>query len=472
MEICGQDFSPGIVVRLRQTLESEPALSRTALSRRVCEWLSWRSPNGRWKEMSCRVALRKLHRSGAIQLPAVVLRPGGRRQPQRPDPAACRPEGEAVECSLTELQPVSLVRINSAGSTVSRVWNELMNRYHYLSAGPLCGAQIRYLIRSGAGEWLGGLAFSAAAWRLEARDRWIGWSEAARRAHLQEVVANSRFLILPSRRAPNLASHALGLALHRLGPDWQQRYGYEPLLVETFVEKGRFTGTCYGAANWQMIGVTQGRGRQDAGHECAQPAKQIWVYPLHRRARERLGGGAPARAELPPADWAEQEFGRAALGDERRNRRLLILARDFYARPQANVPQACESRAKSKAAYRFFDHPKTSMKLVLESHYEATRQRGAAEKLVLAVQDTTSLNYSTHPAAEGLGPIGSKEEGVVGLLLHSTMAFNAEGTPLGLLDVQCWKRDAATFGKRHQRKALPIEEKESVKWLKSESIYL
>lgn len=451
--------------RIQQTIDAEPGLSRAALSRRVCQWLNWRTALGQLKEVSGRVALLKLHRRGLIQLPAAGRGPVP-QQPSRVGAEPVRLERESVEQPLAALQPVNLVRVNRADRRASRIWNDLMNQYHYLGAGPLCGAQLRYLITSGAGEWLGGLAFSAAAWQLEARDRWIGWSGEARRQHLHLVIANSRFLILPQRRVANLASHVLGLALKRVGPDWQQRYGYEPVLVETFVEPERFAGTCYRAANWVMVGVTQGRGRQDAGHLSLLPVKQVLVYPLQRQARERLGGGEPA-APPPPRDWAEQEFGGAELGDQRLNQRLLTLARDFYARPQARLPQACQSPAKTKAAYRFFQHRETQMEPLLEPHYEATRQRLADQPVVLAVQDSTSLNYSTHPATEGLGPIGSKAEGVIGLWLHSTMAFNLEGTPLGLLDVQCWARDGATFGKKHQRKQRPIEEKESWKWLKS-----
>jgi hypothetical protein len=128
------------------------------------------------------------------------------------------------------------------------------------------------------------------------------------------------------------------------------------------------------------------------------------------------------------------------------------------------MPVACQSGSKAKAAYRFFDHPETQMDVLLKPHCEATEQRIAAEKVVLAVQDTTSLNYNPHPATENLDPIGSEEEGIIGLLVHSTMTFNLEGTPLGLLDVQCWARDAA-FGKKHERKRRPIEEKQSSKWL-------
>jgi len=462
VEICGQEFSPAIVTRLQQTLHREPELSRSELSRRVCEWLEWRSPNGEWKEMSCRVALGKLDRAGVIQLPSVATFPAPRPAP----PRRRGPFPQPVKRSLAELQPVEVVPVGGAESRTAHTWNELLNRYHPLGAGPLCGAQIRYAILRATGEWLGGLAFSAAAWRVQVRDDWIGWDEEARREHLQEVIANSRFLILPWLRVPDLASHVLGKALRRVRRDWQQRYGYEPWLVETFVDAQRFAGTCYRAANWQLLGLTQGRGRQDREHEREQTVKQVWVYPLHARARQRLGGGAPAPPPLPE-DWAEKEFGRARLGDERLRQRLLILAHDFYARPQANLPQACQSRAKTKAAYRFLDHADTSMDALLEPHYEATRQRIAAEALVFAVQDTTSLNYSTHRETDDLGPISSKKGGSVGLWLHSTLAFNLEGTPLGLLDVQCWARDEAQFGKRHRRKDLPIEEKESVKWLKS-----
>jgi hypothetical protein len=166
-------------------------------------------------------------------------------------------------------------------------------------------------------------------------------------------------------------------------------------------------------------------------------------------------------------DWAEEEFGAVQLGDERLTKRLVTIARDFYARPQAAIPQACRTRANTKATYRFFDHPGTDMDTLLSQHNAATVNRCKAESVVLAVQDTTSLNYSAHPATSDLGLIGYRKNGGIGLLVHDTMAFNPEGTPLGLLDVQSWARDPDEFGKKHKRHALPIEEKESYKWLKS-----
>jgi hypothetical protein len=469
VKLSGQEFSDELVEQVQQAIDSEPGLTRVALSRRVCQWLGWRSANGRLKQMSCRLALLRLERLGRLRLPAVRGRIA-----KHQDGKAIRLEAPAsIRCGLAELGPVELVRVGSADSQASRLWNGLMSRYHYLGAGPLCGAQIRYLIGSPRG-WLGGLAFSAAAWRVGARDRWIGWSELARQQHLERVVQNSRFLILPQVRVPHLASHVLSLAARRLAADWQQRYGKRPWLLETFVEARRFRGTCYQAANWLQVGRTQGRGRQDRNHARTHPVKQVYLYRLDRKARQKLcrlaeGLSTPVPAALGPTpqDWAEAEFGQARLGDRRLQQRLLELARDFYARPQANIPQTCQTRARAKAAYRFLQHPRTQMDCLLQPHYESTRQRVSAHAVVLAVQDTTYLNYSSHPATENLGPIGTRPEGLIGLLLHSTMAFSLEGTPLGLLDAQCWARDSQLFGKKHRRHQQPIQQKESSKWLRS-----
>lgn len=346
----------------------------------------------------------------------------------------------------------------------------MMDTHHPLGAGPLCGAQLRYLVESAAGV-LGGLSFSAAAWRLFARDRWIGWDDASRAAGLAKIVANSRFLILPTVKVAHLASHVLSAALSRLPADWQARYGVCPVLVETFVDTARYRGTCYRAANWIALGQTQGRGRQDRTHGNAGAPKDIWVYPLRTDWRahlctERAILAGPPVLRVPADNWAEEEFGGCQL-DARLQKRLLILAQDFYARPTANVPQACASRAKTKAAYRFLDHDDTSMETLLQPHYQATAARLAQESIVLAVQGSTSLDYTTHWDTEGIGPIGSWVGGPQGLHLHSTLAFSTAGTPSGFLDVQCLGRDRNDFGKKAWRHQVSIEEKESFKWLKS-----
>jgi hypothetical protein len=472
MLVCGQEFSEGIIGRIRAEVGVNPGLTRRRLSLQVCEWLKWKSPNGKPKEMSCRVALLKLERQGILKQPAPQAWGGLQTASRKLQSTGWKID--RVACSLAELGVIELVRIDSPQTSLSQIWNGLMRTYHYLGAGPLCGAQVRYLIKSEQYGWLGGLAFSGAAWRLEARDKWIGWDEESRRDNLKRVVCNSRFLIPSQVQVPNLASHVLALAARRLGRDWNQRYGLIPLLLETFVDKERFTGTSYQAANWLKVGETKGRGRQDRQRDKLKQVKDIYVYPLVKAVREALCSSISVsqvklkvRPPGPVLDWAEEELGRADLGDRRLEKRLVSLLRDFYNRPQASIPEACRSRAKTKAAYRFLEHPEMTMDKVLAAHYEATIERIKKEKIVLTVQDTTTLNYTTHPATEGLGLIGYRKTGGLGLILHDTLAFDPEGVALGLVNAQCWARDEADYGKKKRRKELPIEQKESNKWLVS-----
>lgn len=472
MLVCGQEFSEATIEKIRDEVGVEPGLTRRRLSLQVCDWLKWESPNGKPKEMSCRVALLKLERRGVVKLPAPHAWGGIQTASRKLQ--SCGWKIDQVACSLAELGGIELVRIDSPRTSLSKIWNGLMQSYHYLGAGPLCGAQIRYLIKSDRYGWLGGLAFSAAAWRLKARDEWIGWDEESRWDNLNRVVCNSRFLIPGQVQVPNLASHVLGLAARRLSRDWNECYGLTPLLLETFVEKERFAGTSYQAANWQKVGETQGRGRQDRQRNGLRRVKDIYVYPLVKEVRESLCSSIPerqvklnVRVARPVLDWAEEELGRADLGDRRLEKRLVSLLRDFYNHPQANIPEACQSRAKTKAAYRFLEHPEMTMEKVLAAHYESTIERIKQEQIVLSVQDTTTLNYTAHPATEGLGLIGYQKTGGIGLILHDTLAFNPEGVALGLVNAQCWARDEATYGKKKRRSELPIDQKESNKWLVS-----
>ena len=469
--VCGRELSPAIVERLNRRGRD---LSRRALSRQLCEWLDWKGPSGKPQTTTARVALKQLERRGLLQLPPAKVPVG------RPKPRAAKAWAQAlppIRGSLGQIGPVELVLVGSRHSAASGQCRRLLESFHPLGA-QLCGSQLRYLIRCPQAV-LGVITFSAAARRLRARDEWIGWNDQARAENLHHVVNHSRLLIRPGVEVKNLASHVLALALKRLPGDWEQRYGYRPWLVETFVDRAAYRGGCYRAGNWRELPApTTGRGRNDRQHRAPQTPKRIFLYPLSPQARQHLRplppqprlARAPSAARPPaaPADWAEEELGRAQLGDQRLRRRLLVIARDFYARPQSNIPQSCDGdRAKTKAAYRFFDHEQVSMDAVLQSHYAATAARVAKHPVVLAVQDTTSLNYSTHPAAERLGPINTNVDGAIGLLVHDTMAFNLEGTPLGLLDVQCWARDPEQFGKKHRRRRLPLEAKESVKWLRS-----
>lgn len=470
MQLCGREFTAATIAQIEETVRANRTLSRRALSLRVCEWLRWRSINGRLKEVSCRKALLELNRRGLITLPAAE-ESCFKRSCRRPliDQPVDAPE---VRCTLRELGEIRIVAVSSRYSKMSQIWNVLMEQFHYLGKGPLCGAQIRYLVESSRQGWVGALAFSAAQWRLRERDTYIGWTEAARRAHLDRVVCNSRFLILPSVQVRNLASHVLSRCMTRLVGDWTERYGYAPVLAETFVDPSRFAGTCYQAANWLRVGQTVARPTAYPNGKVAEGPKDIYLYPISDHWREVLCAEPEvALCSTPrpesPSDWTEEEFARVQFFDQRLKHRLFTLAADFFAQPGELIPQSSKgSAAKTKAAYRFFKNSNVDMQTLLRPHIESTIERLRSHPVIMAVQDTTTLTYTAHPP-KGVGPINTSQNTAVGLVLHETMAFTPEGTPLGLLNVQCWARDPRQAGKKHRRHQLPIEEKESIKWLVS-----
>jgi hypothetical protein len=454
---AGLEFPAALMGKIRARIEKDGELSRTQLSREVCGWMGWRAANGERRELACRLALLELEGRGELALPA-------RRSSVRSRMPAQHREGRAepeLRCALEDLGEIELVSVSAAQDRkLSGVWNELIASHHYLGYTPLVGAQKRYLIASAQHGYLGALGFSAPARRVAVRDQWIRWSDEVRAERLQLVVCNSRFLILPWVRVANLASRVLGLAARRLRKDWQESYGYEPVLLESFVEEGRFSGISYRAANWVELGRTSGRGRQDGEHACTGTVKKVFVYPLCERWREKLG----VAAEEVTGDWAEREFGTARLGDARLEQRFVSIARDFYSRPQANIPKACNGdRAKTKAVYRFLDNQDVTLAKLLEPHQQQTLARMVEHEVVLAVQDSTSLNYTAHAwMTEGLGPIGSKAGGGLGLIVHDTVAVTPAGLALGVLDAQVWVRDW-----EEKEAGRPIEQKESMKWLRS-----
>lgn len=456
VEAAGLRFPAAVIREIRARIKKDENLTRTELSREVCGWMDWRAPNGELREMTCRLALLQLEADEHLVLPA--RRSGVRSQMRAQQWAGIN--NRPLRCDLENLGTIELVGVSARDNPeLSHVWNELIAGYHYLGYTPLVGAQQRYLIKSEHYEIVGALGFSAAARWVAVRDQWIGWNDEVRAHHLHRVVSNSRFVILPWVSVRNLASHVLGLASRRLVGDWKQRYGYEPVLLESYVDRERFTGISYRAANWVELGETRGRGRQDREHAASGSPKKVFVYPLCHRWGEKLG-------VLPVAasgDWAEREFGAARFGDQRLVRRFVSIARDFYSRPQASIPKACNGeRAKVKAVYRFLDNEEVTLAKLLEPHQEQTRKRMAEHKVVLAVQDSTSLNYTAHGLTDGLGPISTRENGALGLMVHDTVAVTPEGLALGVVDAQVWVRDWEEKGQRR-----PIEHKESVKWLRS-----
>lgn len=294
-ERCFEKFSGQIVTfeqlnEINEIIEIFPKLSRTELANTLCELYSWKRPTGKLKSVECRQFLERLDEKGTIRLPE------SRKQYANNRGAKVQETGKAdiqprIYAKLKELSPILLRKVDSREQR--QLWYEYIERYHYLGYQLPFGAQLRYFITGGArDEILGCFQFSSPAWKMAARDLWIGWSDDQRRANLQKIVNNSRFLIFPWVEVRNLASSALSLALKRVPDDWQRSYGYRPVLMETLVDRRRFKGTCYKAANWIHVGKTSGRGRMDRDHTRQGAAvKEIYVYPLTIRFRQELAEG-------------------------------------------------------------------------------------------------------------------------------------------------------------------------------------
>ena len=286
---CGQTVSTQQLAEIVEIIETFPKLSRTELANTVCEIFSWKRPTGKLKSVECRQFLEHLDEKGAIKLPACRTQYGKKCEAkvQRTEKADIQP---TISIKLKEVLPIRLTRIDNQEQR--QLWYEYVDRYHYLGYQLPFGAQLRYFIKSGVtSEILGCFQFSSPAWKMAPRDRWIGWSEAKRKVNLQKLINNSRFLIFPWVKIKNLASMALSLAVKRVPDDWQSCYGYRPVLMETLVDRKRFKGTCYKAANWIHVGRTTGRGRMDRDRSRKGAAvKEIYVYPLSSRFRQELAG--------------------------------------------------------------------------------------------------------------------------------------------------------------------------------------
>jgi hypothetical protein len=274
---CGREFSPEDIQTIKLLIEHNPSLKRRPLSRKVCQRLGWLKPNGELKDMTCRVAMLRMHADGLITLPPAQSR-GVRVKPHFPPTTATDPQTPLMQ-PVHELGALRLCPITDTAS--SRLWNEFIARYHYLGYTPMSGSQMRYNVFAGDRQ-VALLSFGASAWRLAGRERFIGWQEPERLRNLQLVVNNARFLILPWIQSKGLASKILSRIARQLPVDWHQRYGYAPVLLETFVESQRHRGTCYKAANWTHVGQTTGRGKKSTVHHQIIPIKDIWLYPLRK----------------------------------------------------------------------------------------------------------------------------------------------------------------------------------------------
>lgn len=284
MRYCGRNFTQSELEGIRNLMADHPEVSRAALSRFVCQFLHWYRPNGALKEMSCRVAMLRMHDDGLLKLPPPRNSNNNGKpylfQSDKIDTNPAPHHVPATAFSSLQVQPVQ-------GKQQSALWNEYIQRFHYLGYAPVPGDQIRYQVQLN-GQVLALLSFRAAVWKTAPRDHFIGWNSQQKKKNLHLVVNNARFLILPWVHSPNLASRILSMTSKRIVEDWRQRYRYSPVLMETFVETPRFHGTCYKSANWIYLGKTKGIGRLGDRKNPELPIKTIWVYPLSKNFRPQL----------------------------------------------------------------------------------------------------------------------------------------------------------------------------------------
>ena len=272
------------VAFIRQLISDNPALSRRRLSARLCQAWQWKQPNGALCDMICRGLLLMLDRAGEIELPPVRCQPPNPFT-RREAPAPVLIDTTPITGGLDELRPVDLQQVRR--TTDERLFNSLMEHHHYLAYEQPVGEHLKYLVWAQERP-IACLAWSSAPRHLGSRDRYIGWSAEARRRNIRFIACNTRFLILPWVRVPHLASHILGKMTGILSQDWERMYGHPVYFAETFIDPGRFRGTCYRAANWQLLGYTTGRGKDSISWKPNRPVKEIFGLPLTPSFRELL----------------------------------------------------------------------------------------------------------------------------------------------------------------------------------------
>jgi hypothetical protein len=281
----GQEIDSEQVAFLRKFIRAHPASSRWKLSRQLCEALGWKQANGALRDMVCRGMLLMLERAGQIELPPVRRHIRGQCRTGRPRPEAVLIDTTPLEMPLKSLGPIEVQPVRRTAD--EPLFNSLMEQYHYLSYEQPVGEHLKYVCWA-LSRPVACLAWSSAPRHLGSRDRYIGWNAEARRRNIRFIAYNTRFLILPWVRVAHLASHILGKVTRGLSDDWERMYGHPVYFAETFIDPGRFRGTCYRAANWQLLGLTTGRGKNDQTNKPNRPIKEILGLPLTPRFRQLL----------------------------------------------------------------------------------------------------------------------------------------------------------------------------------------
>jgi len=460
------------VAKVKDWLQKNQNKGRSALAQYLCGVLNITDHLGKPRIAGVHVALRTLESRGFWKLPK--LKGGVRAQQQFRRLSTAVPAPEGVPAQVDEVKGLRLVEVNTGEDQLFRTWNELILTEHPLKDCRLVGRQLRYLIGSDHG-WLGAIGFGSCALHLSARDEWIGWDSSTRKSFQERLINMTRFLIRPQVHCQNLASRVLSLCIERVASDFAARYGFEPWLLESFVDTEQHLGTSYQAANWLPIGTTAGLGRNAHGNRPSKTPKAVYVYELTRDWRSHMGL-PPLSERIKPVsleeafhngNWVEAEFGNVDLGHKDREQRLVRIVTAKAQQPSAPYTECfAGNRHELKAYYRFIDSEaeEVNPESILHGHRERTIGRMKKCERVLAIQDTTDLDFSERLHCNGLGDIGKNQTGAVsqGLKMHSLLAVSERGVPLGVLKTQIY---ATHYDETKKAQDRPIEEKESYRWL-------
>ena len=416
-------------------------LSRTALAHELCLKENWFGGVGKPCLASGRKLLPRLAAELGVRLPdaeAMEFAPHARPASDFAD--------SSVSGSVRDLGALSLERV--AATEERRRWEAMIETHHPEGWRQPPGGQVRYWVRSERHGLLGGIGFTAAGIQLGPRDAVIGWSGDARVVNIGKVVCNHRFLLLPGVRVKGLASRVLRLATGRIGEDWAAAYGERPVLVQSFTGPGQ-SGLSYRAAGWKCCPKrTSGRRSGVRRAVWLKPLVEGWQRVLCEEPKRVLGWSGSIYSS---GGWAAREYGRSTHPDGRVRRRIAQMGAAWVHRLGEHLPSIFPGRAEQTAAYRLLSNDAVTMDHILDSHFEQTVERCRAERLVLAVQDTTTLNYDGLSSTSGLDELGGGGKGSAGILAHFGVAVNAVGRPLGMYTVDTDFRQA--------------EDKDSVRWV-------
>lgn len=434
---------------------SDPDAGRSELARRVSRSFGFIDSRGEMQVTGCLAALRSLERKGHVSLPP-ARRGGGTGRVLELGAPIPFPAGVPERAGL--VRDLAVVPVDDRHHRL--LLNTMLAAEHPRGAVLHVGRQMKYLIASAHG-WLGGLVFSPGTRTLRERDAWIGWDRGSDNARLDRTVCLSRFLIRPAG-CRNLASRVLSLAFRRLADDHEARYGERIAAAETFVDASR-DGACFRASGWRCIGETAGRVRR----ETIEEPKRVYFLPLAEDWRHRLGADPAFPGSLDSDSWVEEEFGDADLGDARLAQRLVACAGVQARLPSRSFFMAAAGDGKMvKGYYRLIDHPDrdaVTPEGIMAGHRKRTLRRMSEQETVLLVQDGTDVNLATHRGCEGLGVIGRNgkgRSGTLGLHMHSTLAVNGDGVPLGAVRIEF---DAPDGGAKRDR---PLLERKTGRWLR------